>query len=86
MGWDRKCRYDDTGSERKIPRQKPGSKKKNVSYFTTLSRMLVVIKAVGKMLISLLLSKESCSLRPSLRQTFTEFPQCGACSRGCGGV
>ena len=58
-------RHDDSGSERRIPRQKLGSNKKKVPYFSTLSRVLVVIRAPGKMLIGLLVSKEGCSLRLS---------------------
>lgn len=50
-------RHDDSGSERRIPRQKLGSTKK-VPYFSTLSRLLVVIRAPGKMMIGLLVSKE----------------------------
>lgn len=57
--------YDGSGSERKIPRQKLGSSKKKVPYFTTLSRILVVIRAPGKMLIGFLVSDEGYSLRES---------------------
>ena len=56
--------YDGSGSERKIPSRSWGAAKK-VPYFTTLSRILVVIRAQGKMLTGFLVSNEGYSLRQS---------------------
>ena len=42
-----------------------GAAKKKVPYFTTSSRILVVIRAPGKMLIGFLVSDEGYSLRES---------------------
>ena len=53
--------YDNSGSERFQGRSWGAAKK--VPYFTTLSRILVVIRAPEKMLIGFLVSNEGCSLR-----------------------